>query len=200
MLLLSNEFLDIYGDYAKNWQYVEDAIRSIFEKYKYVFVDEYQDTNSAQNTLLDCIINNETNLFLVGDDDQSIYEWRGARPQYILEKSLDTSFTCLKLEKNFRSQGLIIDIANRVIGLNNKRVVKSIQKDRPDSFKPIFKRNYGEEDEAKWVAEQIANLIKSNRFNPSDIAVIYRNNKQLDSLKRSFEINNIKPLINLRSL
>lgn len=165
--------------------------RSIFEKYKYVFVDEYQDTNSAQNTLMDCIINNETNLFLVGDDDQSIYEWRGARPQYILEKSLDTSFTCLKLEKNFRSQGLIIDIANRVIGLNNKRVVKSIQKDRPDSFKPIFKRNYGEEDEAKWVAEQIANLIKSNRFNPSDIAVIYRNNKQLDSLKRSFEINNI---------
>ena len=165
--------------------------KAVCERYKYIFVDEYQDTNSAQNTLLDYITDDETNLFLVGDDDQAIYEWRGARPQYILDKAKDPSFQCLKLEKNFRSQGYIIDVANRLIGINKKRVEKEIKKDRPDSLKPIFKRTYSEAEESNWVAEQIVELIKSNRFNPSDIAIIFRNNKQLDSIKEAFKKHNI---------
>ena len=165
--------------------------KALCERYKYIFVDEYQDTNSAQNTLLNCLTDEYTNLFLVGDDDQAIYEWRGARPQYIFDKAKDPSFECLKLEKNFRSQGYIIDVANRLININKKRIEKEIQKNRQDTLRPIFKRQSNEIDESNWVAEQIVELIKSNRFNASDIAVISRNNNQLASIKDAFKQHNL---------
>lgn len=158
---------------------------AIQEKYQYIFVDEYQDTSYIQNILLDKLVGEKTNLFMVGDDDQAIYEWRGARPDYILEKSYDKNYTCIKLEKNFRSQGAIISLANRIINVNKKRVSKSIDQQRQDGNKPIFKRLKSEYDEANWVASQIDNLIKTNRFNASDIAIIYRNNKQVEPIKKA---------------
>lgn len=99
----------------------------LLSQYKYVFVDEYQDTNEGQNRLLDLITSAETHLCLVGDDDQAIYEWRGARPDYIKEKAVSGEYECLKLEENFRSQGEIILVANKIISNNQNRVSKKIK-------------------------------------------------------------------------
>ena len=122
----------------------ENIRTAICQKYKCIFVDEYQDTNTAQNLLLDYVTCDETDLFLVGDDDQAIYEWRGARPDFILKKSEDPAYHCLKLETNFRSQGEIISLANRLISINKKRVRKSIDKHRKSIVKPMYKRFYSE--------------------------------------------------------
>lgn len=168
-------------------------IRNIIsEKYKYIFVDEYQDTNEAQNRLLDLIIGNDTNVCLVGDDDQAIYEWRGARPDYIRQKASSGEYECIKLEKNFRSQAEIINVANRIISKNKNRVRKAIIPFRPNGLKPIFKWLPSEEKESDWVADKIEELISSNRFNPSDIAVLYRNNNQSDQIRKALKNRNIE--------
>lgn len=170
----------------------KDVRSAITETYRYVFVDEYQDTNEIQNKFLDLICDSETNVCLVGDDDQAIYEWRGAKPQYIRERASDPSYHCIKLETNFRSQGAIIKIANRIIQNNTNRVPKQISSNRPCETPPHFKRFKTEEEEAAFVASKIGELIKSNRFHPSEIAVLYRWNKQSEVLKSAFESRNIR--------
>lgn len=170
----------------------KDVRSAITETYRYIFVDEYQDTNEIQNKFLDLICDIETNVCLVGDDDQAIYEWRGAKPQYIRERASDPSYHCIKLETNFRSQGAIIKIANRIIQNNTNRVPKQISSNRPCETPPYFKRFKTDEEEAAFVASKIGELIKSNRFHPSEIAVLYRGEKQSEVLKSAFESRNIK--------
>lgn len=170
-----------------------DSVRSVLRsKYKYIFVDEYQDTNEAQNRLLELLIGDETNVFLVGDDDQAIYEWRGARSNYIKEKALSNAYECLTLETNFRSQAEIISIANTIINNNKNRVEKQMKPFRESGIKPFYKRLYSEKAESEWVAKTIEDLIISERFNPSDIAVLYRNNDQEFSIKDALLSKNIK--------
>jgi len=164
----------------------------VAENYQYIFVDEYQDTNEAQNRLLDLIVNPETNICLVGDDDQAIYEWRGARPDYIRKKAESGEYKCIKLETNFRSQGEIIKNANRLINHNKKRVEKSIQPYRQTGIKPIYKKLPSQNDESSWVAAKIQELIASGRFNPSDIAILYRNNEKSDMIKLALKMRKIE--------
>ena len=152
-------------------------------QYKYVFVDEYQDTNEAQNRLLDLIVTPETNVCLVGDDDQAIYEWRGAKPEYIRKKAASKEYQLIKLEENFRSQDGIISLANDVIKKNHQRIPKEIKAARPLSFHPIFKRLYSQEAEAKYVAAKIKDLIDKGKYNPTDIAVLFRTNDQAEPIK-----------------
>lgn len=159
---------------------VRDVISS---QYKYIFVDEYQDTNEAQNRLLDLIVTSETNVCLVGDDDQAIYEWRGAKPEYIREKAESGKYELIKLETNFRSQDGIICIANDVIRKNHQRVPKEINAARKLTFQPIFKRLFSQEEEAKYVAEKIKELIDKEKYNPTDIAVLFRTNEQAEPIK-----------------
>lgn len=165
---------------------------AICENYKYIFVDEYQDTNEIQNRFLDLICNQDTSICLVGDDDQAIYEFRGAKPQYIREKATDKAFHCIKLETNFRSQGAIIKIANRIIQNNTHRVSKQIIPDREDGSAPYFQRFNDDKAEANFVAEKIDELIRSNRFHPSDIAVLYKATQQVDVIKKALETRHIK--------
>lgn len=155
----------------------------ISSQYKYVFVDEYQDTNEAQNRLLDLIVTPETNVCLVGDDDQAIYEWRGAKPEYIRKKAASKEYQLIKLEENFRSQDGIISLANDVIKKNHQRIPKEIKAARPLSFHPIFKRLYSQEAEAKYVAAKIKDLIDKGKYNPTDIAVLFRTNDQAEPIK-----------------
>ena len=161
----------------------------ISSQYKYVFVDEYQDTNEAQNRLLDLIVTPETNVCLVGDDDQAIYEWRGAKPEYIRKKAASKEYQLIKLEENFRSQDGIISLANDVIKKNHQRIPKEIKAARPLSFHPIFKRLYSQEAEAKYVAEKIKGLIDKGKYNPTDIAVLFRTNDQAEPIKN--ELNRL---------
>ena len=161
-----------------------EAVRKhIADQYKYIFVDEYQDTNEAQNKLLDLITNEKSSLCLVGDDDQAIYEWRGAKPRYIRDKAESGEYTVIKLETNFRSQQGVIDAANRVIKNNEKRVIKDINSNRPLGIKPIYKRFQTQIEEASFVGDTIKELIDNDKFNPSDIAVLCRVNNQIEPIK-----------------
>lgn len=165
----------------------ESVRKIISSKYKYIFVDEYQDTNEAQNRLLDLIINKDTNICLVGDDDQAIYEWRGARPKYIREKAESGEYIVIRLETNFRSQQGIIDAANSIINNNKNRVDKKISADRPQGVKTVYKRLNSQEEEASYIAEKIKELLDEEKYNASDIAVLCRVNKQLDYIKDALD-------------
>ena len=116
----------------------QTAREQISRQYRYIFVDEYQDTNEAQNKLLGLLIKDTTNVCLVGDDDQAIYEWRGAKPGYIRQFAQSDRYELLKLECNFRSQAGIIDIANTLISHNQERVPKEIRAEREFTFKPVY--------------------------------------------------------------
>lgn len=164
----------------------EEKVREVIsEQYKWVFVDEYQDTNEAQNRLLDLIIGEETNVCLVGDDDQAIYEWRGAKPHYIREKARSGEYELIRLETNFRSQAGIIGIANRIINKNMKRVDKEIRANLPATIKPIYKRLPSQEEEARFVAERIKELVNNKKYNASDIAVLFATNSQSELIKKA---------------
>jgi len=162
-------------NYLKDHQ---TARQQISKQYRYIFVDEYQDTNEAQNKLLGLLINDTTNVCLVGDDDQAIYEWRGAKPRYIRQFAQSDRYELLKLECNFRSQAGIIDIANTLISHNQERVSKEIRAQRNFTFKPVYARFSTQAAEAEFVAKKIAELVAEGKYSPSDIAVLYRVNDQ----------------------
>lgn len=164
--------------------------------YRYIFVDEYQDTNEAQNRLLDAITTKDSYLCLVGDDDQAIYEWRGAQPHYIRDKAVSHEYTVLKLQKNFRSQQAIIDVANRIIQQNKDRVAKVIVAANPAETPPYFRRFSSREEEAAFVAKTIRELVDSKRFHYKDIAVLYRGEKQLEPVRAALEQNGIEYAVN----
>ena len=169
------------------------SVRKVLtDKYKYIFVDEYQDTNEAQNRLLDLLSGADTNICLVGDDDQAIYEWRGAKPAYIRDKAKSGEYECIKLEKNFRSQAGVISIANRIISHNSNRIIKKIDPFRESGIKPVFQQFSSQTAESEWVASEIYDLIASERFNPSDIAVLYRNNDQAEYIKNALRSHSIE--------
>ena len=177
----------------------------IRSSHQFIFVDEYQDTNEAQNRLLDLITTDETHLCLVGDDDQSIYEWRGARPQYIRDKATSGEFHVVKLEENFRSSWAIVETANHIIRNNQNRIPKKMVAATTlhcPEVKPFFRQFSGryfrenQTDEAEYVASTIKKLVGSGKFNFSDIAVLYRLERQTDALipalknaKIPFEVN-----------
>lgn len=160
---------------------IANEVRGI---YQYVFVDEYQDTNEAQNKLLDAIIGDDSYVCLVGDDDQSIYEWRGAKPHYIRDKAKpDSGYTTIKLEENFRSQKSIIDIAYQVIKNNHNRVDKKITAELPSGPLPYYNRFKTAQVEAEFVAEKIVQLYGSKRFRYSDIAILCRSENQMSVIE-----------------
>jgi DNA helicase-2/ATP-dependent DNA helicase PcrA len=159
--------------------------RIVQDEYRYLFVDEYQDTSEAQNRFLGLLLGPETSLCLVGDDDQAIYEWRGAKPGYIREKAKSGEFDCFYLTENFRSGKAICEAANEIIGHNQTRVIKRIVPHLESNVKPTYHRAVSEEDEAAFVAKEIQRLLESGKFSPSDIAVLYRNNYQQGVVKEA---------------
>lgn len=165
---------------------------SIRDSIRYLFVDEYQDTNTVQNEFIDALTSKDTSVCLVGDDDQAIYEWRGAKPEYIREKALSSSYKVFKLQENFRSQKGIIEIANRLIGNNKIRVKKEVRPMRAAEPGPYFKRFMSEADEAKYIAATISKLVRSKKFNYKDIAILVRKSAQLDAIKGALEKEDIR--------
>jgi DNA helicase-2/ATP-dependent DNA helicase PcrA len=165
----------------------KDCQALIQNQYTYIFVDEYQDTSEGQNRFLDLLVGPNTSLCLVGDDDQAIYEWRGAKPGYIREKAKSGEYDCFYLTQNFRSEKNICDVANKIISHNATRVKKSIEPTRKPLLIPTYHRSDSQESEAKYVANEISRLLVSGKFNPSDIAVLYRNNNQQGPIKAALK-------------
>ena len=147
-------------------------------RYKYILVDEYQDTNMAQFRLVSLLSGGRNNICVVGDDDQSIYKFRGATIENILsfEKQFEGS-RVIRLEQNYRSTQTILDAANSVIKNNNARKEKKLWTDMGEGDKIFWYKAQNEHDEARFVADKINELVKDgDRY--SDCAVLYRMNAQ----------------------
>lgn len=160
-------------------------------KFKYIFVDEYQDTNKVQYDLIKMLGATNSYVCGVGDSDQSIYGWRGADITNILnfEKDFKGSTTIL-LEQNYRSTSNILNLANRVIKNNQERKAKNLWTDNNEGEKIIYEELRDQEDEAIFVASKIDQLI-GDGYNPSDFAILYRTNAQSRSFEEAFMRRNI---------
>jgi DNA helicase II / ATP-dependent DNA helicase PcrA len=147
-------------------------------RFRYVMVDEYQDTNKAQYTLVRQITATHRNLCVVGDSDQSIYRWRGADVRNILDFEKDyPDARVVVLEQNYRSTSTILDAANAVIANNPRPQPKRLWSDKGEGSKIVRFEGEDEHDEAGFVADKVEALLDEG-FNPADIAVFYRTNAQ----------------------
>ncbi|UQS83232.1 DNA helicase PcrA [Bombilactobacillus thymidiniphilus] len=149
------------------------------DKFQYIHVDEYQDTNDAQYQLIYLLAQKHQNLCVVGDGDQSIYGWRGANMDNIMnfEKDYPTAQTIL-LEQNYRSTQNILQAANDVIAHNNYRKPKKLWTDNPAGELITYYRAATEKDEAIYVIEQIKKLQQEQNYHLTDFAILYRTNAQ----------------------
>ncbi|MDD3335087.1 MAG: DNA helicase PcrA [Eubacteriales bacterium] len=154
------------------------VLESYRERFQYVHVDEYQDTNYAQYTLIKLITQQSRNLCVVGDDDQSIYGWRGADVRNILNFEKDyPDAQVIKLEQNYRSTSNILDAANQVIAHNTGRMEKALwTEDESGELIRLFSAG-DEREEAAWVCDRLEQLKRSNH-DYGEAAVLYRSNAQ----------------------
>ncbi|EMI16368.1 ATP-dependent DNA helicase PcrA [Rhodopirellula maiorica SM1] len=157
-----------------------DAIREEeASKFDHVLVDEYQDTNGSQYRITRALTEVHRNFCVVGDDDQSIYAWRGADVTHILNFTKDwpdAKVVCL--EDNYRSTGAILGMANTLIQYNTVRHDKVLVPSRPDGRRPRILQHKDETAEAEMVVREIKNLIDNQHVQPRDIAILFRTNEQ----------------------
>jgi DNA helicase-2/ATP-dependent DNA helicase PcrA len=160
-------------------------------RFRYVLVDEFQDTNPIQMALIDALSSGHGNLFVVGDDDQSIYSWRGARVEHILNfESLYPGTKVIRLEQNYRSTQTILDAANRVIAYNKGRKGKNLWTDGGKGEKVGLIVSMDEETEAMNVLNSVKALV-ADGFSPREIAVLYRTNAQSRALEDVFKLSSV---------
>ncbi|AJD27487.1 DNA helicase PcrA [Clostridium botulinum] len=157
----------------------KEALEFYQRKFKYIMVDEYQDTNKSQYELVKLLASVHRNICVVGDDDQCIYEWRGADISNILNFEKDyKEAKVIKLEQNYRSKGNILNAANEVIKNNSQRKNKVLRTENENGNKIKVFRAYSDIDEAKFVASEIKKIIKDSEKSFNDFAVLYRTNAQ----------------------
>ena len=164
----------------------QDILEHYQNQFKYVLVDEYQDTNFIQYEFIRLLSLKHHNLCVVGDDDQSIYKFRGATIDNILnfEKTFANT-KIIKLEQNYRSTQIILDAANAMIKNNNERKGKNLWTENKNGEKISVHTAVNEQDEAEYIAQQILDFV-SNGKKFSDFAVLYRMNSQSNTIERIF--------------
>ncbi len=175
------DFDDLVCEVARVFAERQDIRERWRERFSFVLVDEYQDTNGAQLEVLRQIASHHGNLCVVGDDDQSIYAWRGADVRNILQfEEHFPGAKVIKLEQNYRSLKPILDVANAVIGkrADDSRHKKVLFTDKVGGDKVRLASSPTPEAEAKWVAREIRRLTKELRVPPREVAVLYRSNSQ----------------------
>lgn len=168
-----------------------DILERYQERFKYILIDEYQDTNEAQYTLVKMISSKYKNVCVVGDNDQSIYSFRGANYQNILNFEKDyKSAETIMLEENYRSTKNILKVANEVIVNNNKRKDKNLWTENEVGNKVKYYRASDEKDEAIYVTKEIQKLIDEG-ISKNEIAVLYRTNAQSRTIEEALLRENI---------
>ena len=173
LLLLSYNILNADENFAKEQS----------AKYRYIMVDEYQDTNELQFQILQKLCTTHENIAVVGDDDQSIYAWRGAKIENILNfQKQFHNVKLVKLEQNYRSTSLILDAANSLIEHNKKRLGKTLISTKETGQDIDLLQSYDEKDESQKVCVAIKGLLKEG-IKPSEIAILYR----VNALSRALE-------------
>ncbi|MBX3420152.1 MAG: UvrD-helicase domain-containing protein [Pirellulaceae bacterium] len=169
LLLLTEELFQQHDDIRK----LEAG------RYDHVLVDEYQDTNQSQYAIIKHLAGQHRNLCVVGDDDQSIYGWRGAEVRHILNFANDwPDAKVIRLEANYRSSGAILDAANRLIAFNKQRHNKILRAFRGAGRPPRVMQFNNELEEAQRVAAEIAGILDTRQRQPGDFAILFRTNEQ----------------------
>jgi len=165
----------------------KDVLDFYHSKFKYIMVDEYQDTNKAQYELIKLLVDERENICVVGDDDQCIYAWRGADVTNILDFEKDyPKAKVVKLEQNYRSCGNILMAANEVIKNNSQRKDKALRTEKESGEKINLYRAFTDRDEANFVANQIKTIMKEKNRSYKDFAILYRMNSQSRIFEESF--------------
>ena len=155
------------------------VLKKYQDRFKYILVDEYQDTNRAQYYLVNLLASKNKNIYVVGDDDQSIYSWRGADIRNILEFEHDyPNAKVFKLEQNYRSTKLILGAADNVVKNNFSRKGKNLWTDNERGKKVFIFEAEDEHNEASFVIHEIKRLIKNRDFKYNDFSVFYRTHAQ----------------------
>lgn len=170
----------------------EDVLNYYQERFKYIMVDEYQDTNTVQFRLVSLLAGKYRNLCVVGDDDQSIYKFRGANIYNILNFEKEFSDAkVIKLEQNYRSTQTILDAANSVIRHNKGRKEKTLWTANEVGDKIVFHQYQNEYDEAYQVVEEIGRVVSQGKAHYNDYAILYRTNAQSRVLEEKFVARSI---------
>ena len=180
------DFDDLLFNTVTLFRKCPDVLEYYQDKFHYVMVDEYQDTNKVQYEFIKLICQKRKNLCVVGDDDQSIYKFRGATIENILnfEKTYKDA-KIIKLEQNYRSTQNILDAANAVIENNSERKGKKLWTQNNAGEKIHLHTAFNENDEANYIAETILNKVATGA-NYSDFAILYRMNAQSSNIERTF--------------
>lgn len=161
-----------------------DVLTEIHDQFRYILVDEYQDINHAQYRLIRALSSRHKNVCVVGDDDQSIYGWRGANVGLILSFQEDHPNTkVVKLEQNYRSTQKILDSAHAVISKNTERADKRLWTENGEGNNLVLYKAVNEDDEATWISRIIARQTRDGGTHPGDYAILYRTN----AMSRAFE-------------
>src|SRR4029077_8189951 len=178
------DFDDLIMKVVELFQTDQEALDKWRDRFRHVLVDEYQDTNRAQYVLVNLLAEEHRNVVVVGDDDQSIYRFRGADVRNILDFRKDyPDAHVVRLEQNYRSSQAILDAAYNVIRSNPERAEKRLWTERAGGEKVIATQAYNEIEEAEFVADEIERLRRTEDRGYSSFAVLYRTNAQ----SRSFE-------------
>ena len=160
------------------------AIRhQIHKRFHHILIDEYQDINAIQEKLVLQMLGPQANRYLIGDPDQTIYEWRGAKPEYMMTHSKEANL--IQLTKNFRSSTPIVTLANHIIEQNTSRNQMPMKAMGDDMYVPVVGRFENEGAQAEFVARQIKQLVDEMRFRFSDIAILIRGHSQTPVLEEA---------------
>ena len=179
------DFDDLIGNTIRLLKEHPDIQTELQKKIQYIMVDEYQDTNASQHELLSLLVSPEHNICVVGDDDQSIYSFRGADVDNILNFPQEFNGThIIKMEQNYRSDGNILNLANSLIGHNTKRHNKNLWTYRNPGVMPTYTYYASDYDETDSIVEDIKDYIAAGN-NYSDVAILYRNSRLSYVIERS---------------
>jgi len=194
-MLAANNALD-FDDLLMRTVYLfrehPDVLDKYQRRYVYILVDEWQDTNTAQYELVRLLAGKRRNVFVVGDEDQSVYGWRGADYRNVMRFRQDfPEVRIILLEQNYRSTQTILDVANAVIAPNVHRTPKRLRTDKGKGVPIVIHEAYNEVEEAQYVVETISRLVAQGEARPGDCAVMYRTNAQSTRFYARAEIKDV---------
>lgn len=186
------DFDDLLVKTVQLFQTQPDVLEYYQERFRYIMVDEYQDTNTVQFQLISILASKYKNLCVVGDDDQSIYKFRGANIMNILNfEKVFSDAKVIKLEQNYRSTGTILNAANAVIRNNKGRKDKTLWTDNGEGEKIKFCQFDSAYDEAEYIVGDIRERVGSGQAQYHDHAILYRTNAQSRMFEEKFVVSNI---------
>lgn len=186
------DFDDLIVKTVELFKACPEVLNSYQERFRYIMVDEYQDTNTAQFELIRLLAQKYRNLCVVGDDDQSIYKFRGANIRNILDfEKAYTDAKVIKLEQNYRSTQNVLDAANAVIQNNRGRKNKTLWTDQGSGNRIHFRQFDNAYEEAEYIASEVAGKARRREADYGDCAVLYRTNAQARLLEERFIVEGI---------